>query len=1626
MNSLEEGYMRFQHFPEYKILVCVDCRTAVIPGQWETHIARKHPEMPTSTRKATVCRNNSISMLAQTADEVVYPDRTSDRVAGLDVGTGGFRCTARPAEDDDKDRECGKIYQRLNHMQAHCRAEHGWTNARRRGGQLRRLQPASELWQAGITFQQFFRTGGFQRLFEVEAGRQQQLAASSDGGMQGLVRGIKRQREEAAKEAQRERKKEKIDGKGSRLKTDSWVRTAGWATHLQGIEREWLLQMTVLPGQDKEEERALVRACRATEDVIFRAQRASSADVVGWPAMYLLERRELGGGDRNTKPFYAGQMGRTIVKYAAVWMRVLCYIWRMEAWQGAEGERSGEEGRRKPGYRLTAEQARALRAMQELADAAEDGDGKSSDEEGSNDENSDEEDSNEEETPKADDEQLQDSVLDFLISLLDDETKDDAYKNALISGLGVWGMDERGGWKSALQYTTDLSAIVTVSKMLVLYRANRTRTGRIEQLVAGGMGRVEAADAAPAHVDLVRDMARRFMLLAAFDGQPSPMDTIIRLRTFGMAIRDDTAADGKVDWVGDKVLCGSISFTMGQLRGMVQGLIVRARRLLLKELLLLDVDDDGTVVEAECDKLPAIQWDLIVDNPAELRDGWNFLQDARNSWPVDSAEWLHERIADEDELRKQFVDGDEQRPVWKAARLKSYAKALDRFRGYLLVLVHLTGGQPGRATELLSIRYANGPDKSGRGVFIEDGLVAMVTGYHKGYVKRGKMKIVHRYMPREVGELVLWHLWLVQPFWELVRRIHGVRRRREAFVWEPRDEAEVRRTYGDRSKKKKRRRKIIRSEDDSETGRQEAIRAMIEAEDKEWNTDRVRQMLVRATSEWMGCQVTIQAWRHIAIAIFRRYIDDKKVQEMVNEEDDENNSKERGEYVEDEMYDLAANHSSRTANMMYGRELTESPFETMRRRRGFRGVSRQWHRLLLLGSVVVDDDKTKKRTAGVQEEMERMRKEAKAEQFRRWKQMRRTDVKAQLKSMVGPEAEFRGVQEAALRAIMHQRSPIVVVMGTGGGKSLLFMLPARCSDGVTVVVVPLISLRQDMRRRCREAGIECTEWSSEKPNEWASVVLVTPEAAVSESFANFLNRQHAVGRLDRIVVDECHVVLDADETGWRKRMLALRGLNRAQAQMVYLTATLKPSEEDEFGRLMGLATDQGLWFRAPTRRKNVEYRVVATTAEGEEDCIRQLVEAKKREYAGRGQIVVYCGTRALTQRVAELVGGVFYHSKAGSAGEKAAILKRLVEEKDQVFAATNALGLGVDAARIRVVVHVGVVRRMRDYAQESGRAGRDGLRSEAIILWRVQRDRQTGVIRMDETVREMRRAGVEEEMIEYITTKGCKRAVLDRVMDGITDGAECGDGDEACGSCCNGPGDGSEAVESKAGSEDESGSELGSELRSEQEQETDPEAEFEAEMGRRRAAEMAERERDRELAGREDELESVLEKWKIGCCWCRAGDMHGFESHGVEECPDVEAEGFREWKQAKEAEIKWQAYASCWYCGVPQALCAAWRGRTAGSGFGWERSGGVCQYAGVLAAAVFARWAWLGEDETRRIGYEQMAADGAIQQQAVEQGTVAEKKLEWWLGRRRKIRGIEGSNMCEMLLLLDREKTEEG
>ena len=137
------------------------------------------------------------------------------------------------------------------------------------------------------------------------------------------------------------------------------------------------------------------------------------------------------------------------------------------------------------------------------------------------------------------------------------------------------------------------------------------------------------------------------------------------------------------------------------------------------------------------------------------------------------------------------------------------------------------------------------------------------------------------------------------------------------------------------------------------------------------------------------------------------------------------------------------------------------------------------------------------------------------------------DAVAELQWMMRKKVTMRSVQGEAMYAIQQGESPIVVVMPTGAGKSVLFMLPAFVQvGGVSIVVVPLKALRADMVVRCRKVNIRCAVWEHGQAVDRASIVLVMPEKAVSPAFGTFISQVRQTQQLDRIVIDECYVILN--------------------------------------------------------------------------------------------------------------------------------------------------------------------------------------------------------------------------------------------------------------------------------------------------------------------------------------------------------------------------------------------------------------------------------------------------------------------------------------------------------------------
>jgi len=173
-----------------------------------------------------------------------------------------------------------------------------------------------------------------------------------------------------------------------------------------------------------------------------------------------------------------------------------------------------------------------------------------------------------------------------------------------------------------------------------------------------------------------------------------------------------------------------------------------------------------------------------------------------------------------------------------------------------------------------------------------------------------------------------------------------------------------------------------------------------------------------------------------------------------------------------------------------------------------------------------------------------------------------------LKQMHGPGAVYQGKQSQAIQAIIDDGLQVVAVLGTGEGKSLLYQLPARLPGaGTTVLIVPLVALKQDTIRKCKQLDVECTVWSVDRlPGTGCPLVLVSLDQAEGGPFFTYLNQLDSTGDLARIVMDESHLVCTAEI--YRQRMRGVKQLRMLHCQFVLLTATLPPRMEDVFEKAL--------------------------------------------------------------------------------------------------------------------------------------------------------------------------------------------------------------------------------------------------------------------------------------------------------------------------------------------------------------------------------------------------------------------------------------------------------------------------
>jgi superfamily II DNA helicase RecQ len=234
-------------------------------------------------------------------------------------------------------------------------------------------------------------------------------------------------------------------------------------------------------------------------------------------------------------------------------------------------------------------------------------------------------------------------------------------------------------------------------------------------------------------------------------------------------------------------------------------------------------------------------------------------------------------------------------------------------------------------------------------------------------------------------------------------------------------------------------------------------------------------------------------------------------------------------------------------------------------------------------------------------------------------------------------------------------SPLVVILPIGGGKSLVFQLHASLPQAkTTIVVVPFRALATDLLKRCRLLGLNSVHWTSDH-QQVAQITVVSADSAVSDTFLTFTSELQVQGRLDRIVIDECHVPIISGS--YRQRLTNLNRLRTIPCQLVLLTGTMPPSLEGVFADtfLLGATKDGLQYIRACTDRPNIQYRVLVLSESEVERVVCELVRhTSDVASVTTGQAILFCRSRPTYERMALLLGCRLYHSTSDEKDESLA------------------------------------------------------------------------------------------------------------------------------------------------------------------------------------------------------------------------------------------------------------------------------------------------------------------------------------------------------------------------------------
>jgi ATP-dependent DNA helicase RecQ len=391
-------------------------------------------------------------------------------------------------------------------------------------------------------------------------------------------------------------------------------------------------------------------------------------------------------------------------------------------------------------------------------------------------------------------------------------------------------------------------------------------------------------------------------------------------------------------------------------------------------------------------------------------------------------------------------------------------------------------------------------------------------------------------------------------------------------------------------------------------------------------------------------------------------------------------------------------------------------------------------------------------------------------------------AKQALKKYFGYDS-FRPLQEEVIQSVL-DKNDNVVIMPTGGGKSICFQIPAIITEGLCVVVSPLIALMKDQVEGLKGNGVKAAYINSSLSDEERGRILrqvnnreikllyVSPEKLLSPDFISFIKSLD----VSLIAIDEAHCIsMWGHDFRPEYTQMSVLKKNFQDIPVIALTATADKLTRSDISTQLALKNPKN--FLDSFDRPNIHLSVLPGKKRYQiiSDFIRQ-----RPDKAG----IIYCLSRKSTEQIASKLkaGGIkAEHYHAGmSADARSKVQDSFINDKTLVICATIAFGMGIDKSNVRWVIHYNLPKNIEGYYQEIGRSGRDGLKSEALLFYSFRDVINLKGFNEDSSQKEVLNAKL-QRMQDYAEAVTCRRKILLSYFNEIRE--------ENCGNCdvCQNP-----------------------------------------------------------------------------------------------------------------------------------------------------------------------------------------------------------------------------------------------